>query len=118
MIGLEHFLVLSGIIFTIGLYGALAKTNVITILMSIELMFNGVNIAVVALSRWVTPAALAADPTTTADEAVRLLLTGQAFAVFIITVSAAEVALGLGIVMAIFRTRETVTITDVNLMKR
>ena len=118
MIGLEHFLVLSGLIFSIGLYGALAKTNIITILMSIELMFNGVNIAVVALSRWVVPARLAADPTATADEVIRLVLTGQAFAVFIISVAAAEVALGLGIIMAIYRTRETVTITEVNLMQR
>ncbi len=113
MIGLEHFLVLSAVIFVIGLYGALTKTNIISILMCIELMFNGVLIAMVALSRWVAPARLAAT-----DEAARLALTGQVFAIFIIAVAAAEVALGLGIIMAIYRARGTVNITRINLMKR
>ena len=67
-IGLEHYLVLSAILFSIGLYGALAKRNAIVILMSIELMLNGVNIAMVGFSRFITP----------------LALTGQVFVVFII----------------------------------
>ena len=128
---LESFLVLSGIIFSIGLYGALAKRNVITVLMSIELMFNAVNIAAVALSRYVVPRAIAADPVAAKVEVARALasetalgetvlstlLTGQVFAIFIITVAAAEVALGLGIVIALYRSRETVDVTQMNLMR-
>ena len=118
MIGLEHFLVLSAVLFSIGLYGALTKTNIITILMSIELMFNGVNVAAVAFSRWITPYTLNNDTSAIAEDVMRHLMTGQAFAIFIIAVAAAEVALGLGIVMAIYRVRETVSITETNLLKR
>ncbi len=101
MAGLEHYLILSAIIFSIGLVGALTKRNVITILMSLELMFNAVNIAFVAVTRFVTPT----------------LLTGHIFALFVITVAAAEVALGLAIVIAIFRNRESVDITTASSMK-
>ena len=128
---LESFLVLSGVIFCIGLYGALAKRNVITVLMSIELMFNGVNIAMVAFARYVVPRSIAVGPAATEAEVARAvaegtalgetvlstLLTGQIFAIFIITVAAAEVALGLGIVIAMYRNRETVDITQANLMR-
>jgi NADH:ubiquinone oxidoreductase subunit K len=89
--------------------------------MSIELMFNGVNIMAVAFSRWITPYTLSNEPSVISvitEEVVRHLLTGQAFAIFIIAVAAAEVALGLGIVMAIYRVRETVSITEANLLKR
>ena len=118
MIGLEHFLKLTAVIFSIGLYGALTKTNIIAIYKSIELMFNGVNIMAVAFSRWITPYTLSNEPSVITEEVVRHLLTGQAFAIFIIAVAAAEVALGLGIVMAIYRVRETVSITEANLLKR
>ncbi len=114
---LENFLILSGIIFCIGLYGTLTKRNVITILMCLELMFNAVNIAAVAMSRYILPAPLAADPTATAEEVLQFLLTGQIFAVFIITVAAAEVALGLAIVIALYRNRETVDASQANLLK-
>jgi NADH:ubiquinone oxidoreductase subunit K len=100
-IGLEHYLILSAIIFSIGLYGALAKRNAIVILMSIELMLNGVNIAMVAFSRYVVP----------------LLLTGQVFVIFIMAVAAAEAAVGLAIIIAIYRYRETIDVTKINLMK-
>jgi len=100
-IGLEHYLILSTILFSIGLYGALAKSNAIIILMSIELMLNGVNIAMVAFSRYVVP----------------LMLTGQVFAIFIIVVAAAEAAVGLAIIMAIYRGRESIDATKINLMK-
>ena len=100
-IGLEHYLILSAILFSIGLYGALAKRNAIVILMSIELMLNGVNIAMVAFSRYVVP----------------LLLTGQVFVIFIMAVAAAEAAVGLAIIMAIYRYRETIDVTKINLMK-
>ncbi len=106
-IGLSHYLVLSAIIFTIGLYGALAKRNAVVILMSIELMFNAVNIAFVAVSRYgpVPPGAPGVD------------LTGQIFALFIITVGAAEAAVALAIILAIYRLRRTVSIDDLSLMK-
>ncbi len=100
-IGLEHYLILSTALFSIGLYGALAKRNAIVILMSIELMLNAVNIAMVAFSRYIVP----------------LLLTGQVFAIFIIVVAAAEATVGLAIVIAIYRNRETIDATEVNLMK-
>ena len=100
-IGLEHYLVLSTILFSIGLYGALAKRSAIIILMSVELMLNAVNIALVAFSRYVVP----------------LLLTGQVFAIFIIVVAAAEVTVGLAIIISIYRRRESIDATQVDLMK-
>ena len=100
-IGLEHYLILSAILFSIGLYGVLAKRNAIIILISIELMLNAVNIAMVAFSRYIVP----------------LLLTGQVFAIFIIVVAAAEAAVGLAIIIAIYRSRETIDATQVDLMK-
>ena len=100
-IGLEHYLILSTILFSIGLYGALAKRNAIIILMSIELMLNAVNIAMVAFSRYIVP----------------VLLTGQVFAIFIIVVAAAEAAVGLAIIMAIYRNRELIDVTKIDLMK-
>ena len=100
-IGLEHYLVLSVILFSIGLYGALAKRNAIVILMCIEIMLNAVNIAMVAFSRYIVPE----------------LLTGQLFAIFIMVVAAAEAAVGLAIIITIYRNRETIDATEINLMK-
>lgn len=114
--GLESFLLVGAIIFFIGLFGALTKRNAIVVLMSIELMFNAVNITAVAMSRYVVPRAIS-DGTGALDEAARLVLTGQVFSIFIITVAAAEIALGLAIVIALFRNRETVFVSDANEMK-
>ena len=114
---LESLLILSAILFSLGLYGALTKRNAVTVLMAIELMFNAVNVALVAMARYVAPEALRTNPASTADEVVQLVLTGQVFAVFIITVAAAEIALGLAIVIAIYRSRETVDVSQVNLMR-
>ena len=100
-IGLEHYLILSAILFSIGLYGVLVKRNAIIILICIELMLNAVNIAMVAFSRFIVP----------------LQLTGQVFAIFIIVVAAAETAVGLAIIMTIYRNRETIDATKVDLMK-
>lgn len=100
-IGLEHYLVLSAVLFTIGLFGALTKRNAIVILMCVEIMLNAVNITMVAFSRFVVPA----------------LLTGQIFAIFIIVVAAAEAAVGLAIIISIFRSRKTIETTDIDLMK-
>lgn len=115
--GLESMLLVGAIIFFIGLFGALAKRNAIVVLMCLELMFNGVNITAVAISRYVLPRAVVGESVGALEEAARLVLTGQVFSVFIITVAAAEVALGLAIVIALFRNRETVFVSDANEMK-
>ena len=100
-VGLEHYLVLSSALFAIGLYGALSKKNTIVILMCVEIMLNGVNIAMVAFSRYVTP----------------VLLTGQVFAIFIMVVAAAEAVVGLAILIAIYRNRQTIFTDKIDLMK-
>lgn len=100
-LSLEHFLLLSAVLFCIGLYGALAKRHAVTILMSIELMLNAVNINLVAFANYLKPAAIG----------------GQVFALFVIAVAAAEAAVGLAIVLAIYRTHRTVSVEDVDLMK-
>ena len=108
--GLESLLILSSVLFCIGLYGAMARRNVITVLMSLELMFNAVNVALVAFSKYVVPAHV--------NEQLGSVLTGQVFAFFIIAVAAAEISLGLGIVIALYRNRETVDLSEANLMRR
>ena len=115
--GLESILVVGAIIFFIGLFGVLTKRNAIVVLMCLELMFNAVNITAVALSRYVLPGALASDPAGAFASAASLVLTGQIFTVFIITVAAAEVALGLAIVIALFRNRESVFVSDADELK-
>ena len=105
----EAFLIVSAVLFCIGLYGALARRNVLAVLMSIELMFNAVNLTLVAMAKYLAPAALQED--------ISSVLTGQVFAVFIITVAAAEIALGLGIVFAMYRTNESVDLTEATLLR-
>jgi NAD(P)H-quinone oxidoreductase subunit 4L len=100
-IGLTHYLVLASVLFCIGLYGALTKRNAVVILMCIELMLNAVNISLVAFSRYIVP----------------LLLTGQVFAIFVMVVAAAEVAVGLAIILAIFRGLADIDSNNINLMK-
>ncbi len=101
-IGLQHFLVLSAILFCIGMYGALSRSNAVGILLSIELMLNAVNIMLVAFARYInTPQDLA----------------GQMFAIFIITVAAAEAAVGLAIVISVYRLRHTIQVEDIDLLK-
>ena len=101
---LEAMLIIGAVLFAIGLYGSLARRNVLAVLMSIELMFNAVNVTLVALAKYVAPAGL--------EENLSAVLTGQVFAVFIITVAAAEIALGLGIVFAMYRNTESVDLTQ------
>ena len=100
-LGLEHYLILAAVLFTIGLYGALTKRNAVIILMCIELMLNAVNITMVAFSRYIVPE----------------MLTGQVFAIFVMVVAAAEVAVGLAIILAIYRGFETIDASKINLMK-
>lgn len=98
---LQHYLVLSAILFLVGIFGALTRRNIIGILMSIELMFNAVNINLAAFNRYLQPAGI----------------TGQAVAVFIITIAAAEVVVGLALVLAIYRNTNTTYVEEFNLLK-
>ncbi|HEY98673.1 MAG TPA: NADH-quinone oxidoreductase subunit NuoK [Dehalococcoidia bacterium] len=100
-VGLEHYLVLSAVLFCIGLYGALTKRNAVIVLMCIELMLNAVNISLIAFSSYIVPT----------------LLTGQVFAIFVMVVAAAEVAIGLAIILAIYRGLTDIDINNINLMK-
>ena len=100
-VGLEHYLVLSAVLFSIGLYGVLAKRNAVIILMCVEIMLNAVNIALIAFSRFVTPT----------------MLSGQVFAIFVIAVAAAETAVGIAIIITIYRRRESISVDDFNITK-
>jgi NADH:ubiquinone oxidoreductase subunit K len=102
-LGIEHYLILSAVLFSIGLYGALAKRNAVAILMSIEIMLNAVNLAIVAFSRYLVPDVV--------------LLTGHVFAIFVMTVAAAEAAVGLAIIISIYRSRQSVDVEQVDIMK-
>ena len=100
MIPVEHYVALSAILFIIGGIGFLVRRNVLVVLMSIELMLNGVNVALVAFNRAHTDAH-----------------TGQMFAFFLIAAEAAEVAVGLAIVLSLFRIRRTVRTDEADLLK-
>ena len=95
------FLALALILFCIGLYGALTKRNTVIVLISIELMLNAVNINLVTFSKY------GLNPS----------ITGQIFALFAISVAAAEAAVGLAILISLYRTRKTVNIDEMNTMK-
>jgi len=101
VIRLAFPLMFSAVLFAIGVYGVLARRNGVLVLMSIELMLNAVNVNLVAFSQFLR------------DE----FLTGQIFALFVITVAAAEVGIGLAIVILIFRNRETINVDEVNLLR-
>ena len=101
MIPLSWYLIVATALFCLGLYGVLSRRNAIGILMGIELMLNAVNINLVAFWRYITPTAL----------------TGQVFAIFAITVAAAEAAVGLALIIAIYRSRDTVIVEDIDLLK-
>ncbi|MBL8705006.1 MAG: NADH-quinone oxidoreductase subunit NuoK [Rhodospirillales bacterium] len=99
-IGLGHYLTVAAILFTTGIFGIfLNRKNVIIILMSVELMLLAVNINLVAFSSFLGD------------------LTGQVFAMFVLTVAAAEAAIGLAILVVYFRNRGTIEVDDINLMK-
>jgi NAD(P)H-quinone oxidoreductase subunit 4L len=102
-VGIEHYLILATLLFCIGLYGALAKRNAVVILMCIEIMLNAVNIVMVAFSRYLV------------EDVV--ILTGQVFAIFIMTVAAAEATVGLAIIISIYRSRHSIDVEEANLMK-
>ncbi|MBM3325729.1 MAG: NADH-quinone oxidoreductase subunit NuoK [Calditrichaeota bacterium] len=99
MVGLNWYLVLSALLFCIGAAGVLTRRNAIIIFMSIELMLNAANLALVAFGRFIPN------------------VTGQALVFFVMAVAAAEVAVGLAIIVTIFKHKESVDIDKVNLMK-
>ena len=100
-IPLSYFLTLSGVLFALGVLGVLIRRNAIVIFMSIELMLNAVNINLMAFSDYLDPSNIK----------------GQVFAVFVITIAAAEAAVGLAIVLSIYRNRDTVDMEQFNLLK-
>jgi len=106
MVTLNSFLVLGALVFCIGLFGALSKRNAVSILMSIEVMLNAVNVTLVAY---------AASFLHQGNAGARL--TGQIFAIFIITVAAAEAAVALAMIIAIYRRRNTIDVGEINLMR-
>jgi NADH-quinone oxidoreductase subunit K len=98
-VSLSSYLALSAILFTVGVIGFMTRRNLIVIFMSIELMLNAANLAFVAFSRFLNS------------------MDGQIFVFFIMSVAAAEAAVGLAIIMAVYRTKETVNADEMNLMK-
>ena len=98
-VGLEHYLIVSALLFALGLLGVLVRRNLLVIYMSLELMLNSANLALVSFSRF-------------NDN-----LDGQILVFFIITVAAAEVAVGLALIVALYRKRQTAHVDDLTLMK-
>ncbi len=96
----SFFLVLSALLFCIGVYGLLARQHAVLVLLSVELMLNAANINLVAFSAWIQDA-----------------VAGQVFALFVIAVAAAEVGVGLAIVILIYRNRQSVDVDEMSLMK-
>jgi NAD(P)H-quinone oxidoreductase subunit 4L len=101
MIPLHFYLLVAAALFSMGVYGVLARRNAVAILMSIELMLNSVNLNLVAFWRYLAPEAL----------------NGQVFAVIVFAVAAAEAAVGLALIISIYRNRETVVAEDINMLK-
>lgn len=101
MITLEHYLILAALLFCIGLFGALTKKNAIAVLIGIEFMLNAVNINLAAFNHFIKPE----------------VLTGHVFVIFVIVVAAAEVAIGLAIIISLYRNRKSTTVDDLDLLK-
>ena len=98
-VGLEHYLVVSALLFSLGLLGVIGRRNILLIYMSLELMLNSANLALVAFSRFTNN------------------LDGQLMVFFIITVAAAEVAVGLAVIVALYRKRQTAHVEDLTLLR-
>lgn len=98
---LEYFLLLAAALFCIGIYGLITSRNAVRVLMSVELLLNAVNLNLMGFSNFLDPGSIK----------------GQVFTVFVITVAAAEAAVGLAIILAIYRNRETIDMEQFNLLK-
>ncbi len=96
---LGHFLTVSAILFVIGMLGVLTRRNVLLIFMSVEMMLNAVNLSLIAFGRYLDS------------------MVGQVFAVFVITIAAAEAAIGLGLILVLARRQDTVDVANVNLLR-
>ncbi len=101
MISLSYYLIFSAALFSIGLFGVLARKNAVAILMGVELMLNAVNVNLVAFWRYRAPEMIA----------------GQAFAIMVFAVAAAEVAVGLALIISIYRRRNTVVADEIDMLK-
>ncbi len=101
MIPLSYYIALSATLFCIGIYGVLARRNAILVLLSVEIMLNSVNINLIAFSRYITP-----------DTIV-----GQIYTIFAMAAGAAEIGIGLAVILLIYRGRETVNVDEVNMLK-
>jgi NADH-quinone oxidoreductase subunit K len=106
-VGLEHYLIVSFLLFALGLFGVIIRRNILIIYMSLELMLNAANLALVAFSRFPP------FPNTSTTN----YLDGQVFVFFVITVAAAEVSVGLALIVAVYRRRQTVHVEDLRTMK-
>lgn len=106
-VGLEHYLMVSALLFAIGLLGVIMRRNILVMYMSLELMLNSANLALVSFSRYSTP-----DP-----KNLTAGLDGQVLVFFIITVAAAEVAVGLALIVALYRKRQSAHVEDLTSMK-
>jgi NADH-quinone oxidoreductase subunit K len=100
-IPLTWFLLVGAGLFCIGLYGALARRNAVAVLMGVELLLNAVNINLIAFNRYIVPQQV----------------TGQVFAIFVLAIAAAEAAVGLALIIAIYRSRDSVNLEDLDLLK-
>ncbi|MEE8122380.1 MAG: NADH-quinone oxidoreductase subunit NuoK [Anaerolineales bacterium] len=101
MIPLSWYIILGAALFSIGIYGALARRNALAILMAIELMLNAVNLNLVAFWRYLTPNAVA----------------GKVFALVVFAVAASEAAVGLALIISIYRRRRTIAVEEIDMMK-
>ncbi len=101
MIPLTWYLIVAAALFCIGIYGVLARRNAIAVLMGVELMLNAVNLNLLAFWRYVTPTQLS----------------GQVFAIIVITVAAAEAAVGLALIIAMYRSRRTVNVEELDTLR-
>ena len=121
MPSLEYFIVLSAILFCIGVWGVLRSRNAIVIFMAIELMLNAVNLSLVAFASNIKIILARFIQTVPVDQVSDLVRTttasGQVFVILVMTVAAAEAAVGLAIIISIHRMKESVNVDDINIMK-
>jgi len=109
----SHYIMLSAALFAVGVLGVLIRRNAIVIFLAIELMLNAVNLAFVAMARHMGPVATKMGGATGLVDAMQ----GQVFVIFVLAVAGAEVAVGLAIIVALFRHKRTLDVDEVNLMK-
>lgn len=121
MVSVEYYIILSAVLFGIGVWGVLKSRNAIVIFMSIELMLNAVNLSIVAFAsniKTVLSQFIAAIPPQRIPEVLQTsIASGQVFVLLVMTVAAAEAAVGLAIIISIFRAKDSVNVDNVNIMK-